>query len=150
MKKPSHQIAAGQALITRVSAIAAALLLAASAFPLTGCAVFEARAAYKNRQKPFPREMFQPKPVTRQVGQIVQVDETYGFAVVDAGLNPALAAGESLEVRSSGELDGRVTAKLRVSGETMRPFFVADVIEGKPSKGEMVTRTTMEGPAPLR
>ncbi len=142
----SHQILPGQANLARLFNLGISIMLFASVFAFSGCAVSGARSEYKRQKNPFRREMFQSKPVVQAVGKIVQVDQKYGFAVVDSSFQPTLPEGEPLEVRKSGELKGAVTAKLRVSGETMRPFFVADIVEGHPAKGELVTRTVLLEP----
>lgn len=140
MNHPAQNVIPPQAAVKSLSPLALGILSAALALSSSGCASIGAG------RNPYSREVFQPRPVTRQVGVIAQVDSTYGFAVVDAGLHPSLPSGETLEVRQDGSIDGKVIAKLRVSGERMRPFLVADILEGKPAKGDIVTRTTIESP----
>ncbi len=70
------------------------------------------------------------------VGKIVQIDQSYGFVIIDSGGIAGFVAGQELEARR----DNKKVAKLRVGPEALRPFIAADVVEGAPERGDLVFR----------
>jgi hypothetical protein len=92
---------------------------------------FLARAWHKI----FPKKAAPPAAQTPQwIGTIKLVNERDGYALVDAQNYSALPPGETLN--AVGE--DRETGVLRVTADRQAPFFIADVVSGKPRAGDRV------------
>ncbi len=100
-------------------------LVAVSFATLTsGCAVFQ----HKIKQQP------PPKNVT--VGTVAQVDMQYDFVVIDIGGEPAIESGSTLFLQRADKEVGKV----KVGTQSLRPFVVADILDGEPMPGDIVLR----------
>jgi hypothetical protein len=83
----------------------------------------------------FPKKAAPPSAEPPQwVGVVKLVNERDGYALVDAQNYATLPAGETLN--TVGE--DRETGVLRVNADRQAPFFIADVVSGKPHAGDRV------------
>jgi hypothetical protein len=92
---------------------------------LAGCAPLRAR----KKKSPFPAAV-----AVRVVGRITLVNEEAHFVLIDTGVAPSPAPGETMKSR----LSGVETAELKVSEVRKRPFVVADIVKGEPRAGDEV------------
>lgn len=103
------------------------ILLAAICLGLTAC------ASHRPAIQPFPIKAPAPAPVA--IGKVSTVNTNAGFALIQTTAMPEI--GTMLQARSA---DGKQTASLRVSLLDKPPYVIADIMKGKPSVGEVVTK----------
>jgi hypothetical protein len=85
--------------------------------------------------KVFPKKAAPPSAEPPQwVGVVKLVNERDGYALVDTQNYAALPAGETLN--AVGE--DRETGVLRITADRQAPFFIADIVSGKPRAGDRV------------
>jgi hypothetical protein len=83
----------------------------------------------------FPKKAAPPAAAPPQwIGVVKLVNEHDGYALVDAQNYAALPPGETLN--AVGE--DRETGVLRVTADRQAPFFIADIVSGKPRAGDRV------------
>ena len=68
------------------------------------------------------------------VGTITLVNTEGGFTLIDSGNTPNPSVGEVIKSRTADVESG----ELRVTEVRRRPFYIADIIKGKPQKGDQV------------
>lgn len=117
---------------TDVGARPVATLLLLLAF-LPGCAGMKQRAKQRRAAAATKQALPHP-PVPRMSGTIMLINEESGFALVDLGNFPTLAAGTRLKTRPAAP----ESAELVVSEVRKRPFVIADIVKGSPVKGDEV------------
>ena len=76
-----------------------------------------------------------PAPAPVAIGKVALVNNETGFALIESAVSPE--PGAKLQSRS---LSGQETAQLQVSVEKKPPFIIADIMKGKPTVGELVTK----------
>ncbi|MCX6966537.1 MAG: hypothetical protein NTZ46_01940 [Verrucomicrobia bacterium] len=103
------------------------LLLAAICLGLAACAT--------HRQPDISAPIQAPAPAPKVIGTVSLVNEELGFALIQTAETPE--AGTPLQARAT---NGQETAALKVSKEQKHPFVIADVMNGKPHVGEIVTK----------
>lgn len=85
--------------------------------------------------KVFPKKAAPPTAEPPQwIGVVKLVNEHEGYALVDAQNYAALPPGETLN--AVGE--DRETGVLRVTADREAPFFIADIVSGKPRAGDRI------------
>ncbi|MEQ1861497.1 MAG: hypothetical protein ABMA13_16365 [Chthoniobacteraceae bacterium] len=108
------------------------LLLILALVALPGCTTLKRLWPFKNRT---PRaERVHPAP--ERVGVIVLVNEDSRFVLIDTTTGVIPASGTALKaLRHEAEI-----AVLHAGEVQRRPFVVADIISGDPSRGDLVFR----------
>jgi hypothetical protein len=86
-------------------------------------------------RKVFPKKATPPTAEPPQwIGVVKLVNEHEGYALVDAQNYATLPPGETLN--AVGE--DRETGVLRVTADREAPFFIADIVSGKPRAGDRI------------
>ncbi len=80
------------------------------------------------------------------LGRVSLVNEGERFALIEANLAQAPAAGTMLRIYSGSV----VSAELRATGVQRRPFLVADLVSGLPAKGDLVVQPSTNETSPPR
>lgn len=108
---------------------------------LPGCSSGDKKAGEEDAPVVVPTPTPRPPGSYEKLGEVVLVNEVAGFVLVDVGLYVPLD-GEALKAFAEGVLPAETgeTAVLAVSAERARPFVVADIVAGTPSKGDLVYR----------
>lgn len=71
-----------------------------------------------------------------RLGTVALVNEDEHFALIEATLAPSPVAGTLLRTYAGDT----VSAELRATGVRRQPFLVADLVSGKPGKGDLVVQ----------
>jgi hypothetical protein len=100
------------------------IIVAAACFSLAAC------ATHRNRVIEAP---IKAPPVV--VGKVALVRADAGFVLVQTAAN--LETGETL---TSRDKDGAVSSTLKVSAEKKQPFIIANIANGTPKAGEIITK----------
>ncbi len=85
------------------------------------------RAAEEKRLAGIPK-------VPHFVGTITLVNADESFVLIDTGSAPGPLVGSSITSRTAGSDSG----ELRVTEVRRNPFVIADIVKGKPQKGDAV------------
>ena len=85
--------------------------------------------------KIFPKKKMPPKAeAARSVGTIKLVNEEAGFVLIETtAFQDASSGGTLISI-----MDQRESATLKVSEMRNPPFLIADIVSGKPAKGDRV------------
>jgi hypothetical protein len=73
-----------------------------------------------------------------RVGRVELVNEDGHFVLVETSLTQPPAEGTTLRAYTGGI----VSAELKVTGVRRKPFLVADLVSGTPTKGDVVVQDT--------
>lgn len=98
---------------------------------LAGCV----HLPFWHRKRPEP-----PAEEPLRIGRVALVNEAERFALIEATLAQAPAAGTKLQTYTGTS----VSAELRATGVRRRPFLVADLVSGMPVKGDLVMQPVRE------
>jgi hypothetical protein len=83
----------------------------------------------------FPKKQVPPSAEPPQwIGTVKLVNDREGYALIDAASSYALPNGETLNAVGNSAESG----VLRVTADRNPPFFIADIVSGKPKAGDRV------------
>lgn len=110
------------------------LAVALTVLFLPGCAFLQEREQKRKekRRAAEERRLAGLPKVPLFVGTITLVNADEGFALIDSGSSPSPPAGTVITSRTAG-LD---SGELRVTEVRRHPFAIADIVKGKPHKGD--------------
>jgi hypothetical protein len=86
--------------------------------------------------KPRPPKGERTHPAPERVGVIVLVNEEQHFVLIDTTTGVIPTAGTALKAQR----DGADAAVLHAGEVQRRPFVIADIVTGQPSRGDVVFR----------
>ena len=108
-----------------------AVLIAAIVFAGSGCATWKKMKVLPHRET---KRATAVHPAPQRIGTITLVNRSEKFVLIDTGLAPAPSVGTALKSFTGETASGVVT----VGNVNRRPFVVADIVQGSPTRGDAV------------